>query len=83
MRLVLAASVLLIAGVATGSASPADPYPWCAEYSMRGGATNCYFMTEEQCKATVSGVGGYCRRNLFYTGGYYSTPSQPRRKPRY
>jgi len=49
----------------------ADPYRWCAEYgSFRGdgGGTNCYFVTWQQCQAAISGVGGFCRRNLFYTG---------------
>jgi hypothetical protein len=48
----------------------ADPYQWCAEYGgfRGGGATNCYFLTLQQCQAAVSGVGGFCRRNTFYTG---------------
>jgi hypothetical protein len=49
-------------------------YPWCAYYSTRGGATNCYFSTIEQCRAAVSGVGGYCGVNTWYAayGSYYS-----------
>jgi hypothetical protein len=47
----------------------ADPYRWCA---VLGGSndvgTNCYFMTLEQCQATISGVGGFCTPNNFYTG---------------
>lgn len=52
-----------------GTAS-ADPYKWCAVYSSGrgGGAGNCGFVTLEQCRATVSGIGGFCRENLFYTG---------------
>ncbi len=42
-------------------------YPWCAYY--RNGSTNCYFATLAQCRAAVSGVGGYCGRNSFYGGG--------------
>ncbi len=41
-------------------------YPWCAQYSTKGGARNCGFNTWEQCRATVSGVGGYCERNPMY-----------------
>ena len=40
--------------------------PWCADYT-RGGGTNCGFYTYGQCAATVSGVGGYCRRNPFFS----------------
>ena len=45
-------------------------YPWCARYGggMGGGGSNCGFSTIEQCRATVSGIGGFCERNSFYTG---------------
>ena len=43
-------------------------YPWCAHYLGRsGGAVNCGFVTIEQCRATVSGIGGSCDRNPWYT----------------
>jgi hypothetical protein len=49
---------------------PYDPYPWCARYTGRGGgASNCGFLTLEQCQATVSGIGGFCERNQFYNPG--------------
>jgi hypothetical protein len=78
MRLAIAVLVMVVAGPLTDSAK-ADPYRWCAQYGGggRGGGTNCYFMTWGQCQAAVSGVGGFCRPNPFYTGG-----SQPRRKYR-
>jgi hypothetical protein len=76
MRIGVAALVGLILGLAADAAQ-ADPYRWCAEYSGRGlgGSSNCGFMTLGQCQATVSGIGGYCRPNPFYTG-----PSGPPRK---
>jgi len=68
MRLILAALIALIVGCAIDSAQ-ADPYRWCAQYHGRGGgATNCYFVTLQQCEAAISGVGGYCYRNHYYTG---------------
>jgi len=46
---------------------PYDPYAWCAVYSGDGGGgTNCGFLTIEQCRATVSGIGGFCAPNQFY-----------------
>jgi uncharacterized protein DUF3551 len=61
----LAASLLL----STISYASADPYRWCAVYGGgRGGGENCYFVTLNQCQAAVSGNGGFCRTNLFYTG---------------
>lgn len=67
----LAAPVMMVIGA--GSAS-AQNYPWCAQYNLRGGATNCGFVSYAQCMATVSGIGGFCQRNPMYV------PSQPRRK---
>jgi hypothetical protein len=46
---------------------PYDPYPWCAVYSGDGGGgTNCGFLTIQQCRDTVSGIGGFCAPNQFY-----------------
>jgi len=39
--------------------------PWCSYYT-NGNGTNCGFYTYEQCMANVSGIGGYCQRNLSY-----------------
>lgn len=67
LLLALATSVAGVSALPT--ASHADPYRWCAIYGLfEGSAENCYFMTIEQCRAAVSGVGGFCRPNLFYDG---------------
>jgi len=58
----LAASFVVSIGTAT-----ADPYKWCAVYGSFG-ATNCGFITIEQCRATVYGAGGSCVPNQFYIG---------------
>ena len=52
------------------SAAHADKYRWCAVYTGPSGegGTNCGFVTYQQCLATISGVGGYCTPNQFYTG---------------
>jgi hypothetical protein len=56
---------------------PYDPYPWCAVYSGdAGGASNCGFLTIEQCRATVSGIGGFCEPNQFYN----PRPAQARKR---
>jgi Protein of unknown function (DUF3551) len=41
-----------------GQLRAADPYKWCAVDG--GGGTNCGFVTIEQCRASVSGMGGSC-----------------------
>jgi Protein of unknown function (DUF3551) len=61
----------------------ADPYKWCAIYRI--GGSNCGFTTIEQCRATVSGVGGSCEPNQFYTGpdktSAQRSQKQAQRKP--
>jgi hypothetical protein len=61
----------------------ADPYKWCAAY--RNGGNNCGFTTIEQCRASVSGVGGSCEPNQFYTGADKTSAQrsqkQAQRKP--
>ena len=51
-----AAAALML--FAAGAVS-ADSYKWCAVDS-NGGGTNCGFVTVEQCRATISGQGGFC-----------------------
>jgi hypothetical protein len=41
-------------------------YPWCAFMGCLG--ENCGFATYQQCRATISGIGGYCAINPWYTG---------------
>jgi hypothetical protein len=56
-------------------------YPWCAQYSGRGGGgRNCGFSTIEQCRATVSGIGGFCEPNLFYPGAASDTSQRKRKR---
>jgi hypothetical protein len=58
--------------VMVGFASPtvANEYPWCAQYAggLNGGGRNCGFVSYAQCMETIRGMGGFCERNLFYTG---------------
>jgi hypothetical protein len=76
MRIVLPALAALAMFIP--SAGHADPYKWCAQYEPDGGR-NCGFTTYQQCMLTVSGVGGFCERNSFYTGPERST--RQTRKP--
>ena len=74
----------IVAASFTFDAAKADPYPWCADYTVLGGigARNCYFMTLGQCRASVSGVGGMCVHNPFFTGAsaYGSRPVKRARR---
>lgn len=55
-------------------------YPWCAEYSGDDGSggTNCGFTTLAQCRATVSGIGGWCYENPSYN----APVTRPKKKTR-
>lgn len=81
MRIVLAATALLIAVSATGSAQ-ADPYKWCAVYAGNAmdGSKACWFTTLEQCQATVTGLAGFCQPNTFTSEP--AAASAPRSKKR-
>jgi hypothetical protein len=80
MRMILAAVAFTAIGL-TVSAVPSYAeitYPWCAQYGDRSGGRNCGFSTWEQCRAALSGNGGYCSENPMYqpTG---PTSRKPRR----
>jgi hypothetical protein len=77
--LTTAVFAILIAASATGGAK-ADPYRWCAENMGGEGATNCYFVTLEQCQVAVSGAGSYCSPNNFYDDPRAEAPRVPKRR---
>ncbi len=65
-RLFVIGGMLLVAG-ALNTPARAQNYPWCAyEGTGDGYATNCGFVTRDQCMATISGIGGYCEPNNQY-----------------
>jgi uncharacterized protein DUF3551 len=72
MRAIVSVFVLaltaMLAGAGQGHAEIS--YPWCAQYGggMESGGRNCGFWTYDQCKAAVSGAGGYCEVNAMYRG---------------
>src|SRR5215470_10375892 len=76
---------LVIAAALLGDTQPSNAqspysYPWCAIYfgdsSGLGGAMSCYYTSWEQCRTTMSGVGGNCVQSPYYHA--QSTPL-PRR----
>jgi hypothetical protein len=83
VRILLAVLFVIAAASFAGTAN-ADPYRWCADYGGgdRGGGVNCGFVTLEQCRATVSGAGGYCVPNPFYDGVPFGEPRPAKRAKR-
>ena len=44
---------------------------WCANYGTgHGGGINCSYTSFEQCRATVSGIYGFCTPNPYPGTGY-------------
>jgi Protein of unknown function (DUF3551) len=81
MRIMFMSLFALIAGSAVAPAQ-GDPYRWCSIYTgENGGSSNCYFVTLEQCRANVSGIGGFCQPSPFYRGEA-TTDDELRRKKR-
>ena len=81
MRTITTVAFVLLATTSITDSASADPYKWCVEYPGRG-ATNCYFVTLQQCQAAASGNGGLCRPNGFYDGLPVTTPEEPARRSR-
>jgi hypothetical protein len=77
----LAASMLALAAIvvplaATGPALAVE-YPYCATGAWAGSG-GCSYTTLEQCRASISGVGGSCVTNPRYT----PNPNTATRPPR-
>jgi Protein of unknown function (DUF3551) len=66
MRPLLFTMGLFVGLVGIENRAEAQNYPWCAVYSQNGPVYNCGFTTIEQCRATVSGIGGFCQLNNLY-----------------
>jgi hypothetical protein len=79
----LFALTALWAALPAATPAHADPYRWCAIYGGMFGATNCYFLTIEQCRAAISGNGGFCNPNTFYDGRPVGSPDGPVRRRRH
>ena len=83
MRVAIAALFSLIAATAVEPAK-ADPYRWCAHYGGfgGGGVESYYYLTFEQCRVSVSGIGDWCREGGWYDGRPVSTDVPPPQRPR-
>jgi hypothetical protein len=57
----------------------ASPYRWCAVLNVGDASYNCGFVTPEQCRATIGGIGGFCRLNPFYAKTVLARPARARR----
>jgi hypothetical protein len=53
-------------------------YPWCAasEHTIEGGRS-CAFLTRDQCRASLGGIGGYCYQNPNPPSVYQGSAAPP------
>jgi len=84
MRIAIAAlfSVMVLS---VSTPAKADPYRWCAVFGSfgGGGVESCWYLTIEQCRAAVSGIGGFCKESAWYDGRPVSSdvsPTRPRKR---
>jgi hypothetical protein len=66
MRILPLALGVVVGVTALAGRAEAENYPWCAILDTGDAAYNCGFVTYEQCRASVSGIGGSCMRNTTY-----------------
>jgi hypothetical protein len=60
----------LLGEVQSASAQSPTSYPWCAKYyeSWNFSSISCYYTSYEQCRTTMSGIGGVCIHSPYYRG---------------
>jgi hypothetical protein len=82
IRSTLVLALALLAGIAPRAAKAEIYRPWCAQYyDSNSGATNCGFISYEQCMATARGAGAWCVQNPWYLA-YGDGSKKPRKSTR-
>ena len=76
MLFVLTAGMVALLGDPRPSAAR-EWYPWCAQTADQRAIIDCSFTTFEQCRTTLSGIGGSCVQNV------RPPPAEPRRDRRW
>src|SRR5438132_4361408 len=76
MRAIPMTAITFAALLLSGNVARADG-SWCAQYGTGFSGKNCGFYSFEQCRASVSGIGGFCQRNVFSANA-----AEPRRRYR-
>ena len=67
----LAVLMAVVGAAPTSLAQTAYNYPWCSlTFGRGGGEQSCAFATYQQCRATISGIGGTCIRSPYVRGPY-------------
>ncbi len=75
----IAVAAILLAALSLSTVGVRADGTWCARYGTGFGGANCGFYSIEQCRAAVSGVGGFCQPNAFSAD---ADAREPRRRYR-
>jgi len=79
--LVATAVVIMVECLPRPSAA-AVYYPWCALLENKeGGQRSCFFLTRDQCRASLTVNGGYCYENPNPRSFYQSSAVPPSSAP--
>jgi len=70
-------SAMLFGDIEASAAQSPYSYPWCGVRGRSGGMS-CYYESWEQCRATLSGIGGNCVMSPYYRPS--ASPSPLRRR---
>ncbi len=80
--LIIAAA--LLGKTQVSNAQSAYSYPWCSLGGARdSNALSCYYTSREQCRTTMSGIGGNCIESPYYHAQSTPLPHRSFVKPRH
>jgi hypothetical protein len=80
--LIIAAA--LLGKTQVSNAQSAYSYPWCSLGGARdSNALSCYYTSREQCRTTMSGIGGNCVESPYYHAQSTLLPHRSVVKPRH
>jgi len=81
--LLVVAAALLGETQVSNAQSPYS-YPWCSLGGTKdSNALSCYYTSREQCRTTMSGIGGICAESPYYHAQSTLLPHRSVVKPRH
>ena len=81
--LFIVAAALTVETQVSNAQSPYS-YPWCSLGGTKdSNALSCYYTSREQCRVTMSGIGGNCVQSPYYHAQPTQLPQRSLAKPRH